>query len=95
MKNLWRAGMLLGGASLLVACVGHSGRYRQQFYWRHAQVIPPVVVPSDIRVKPALAYYPAPHMAVVGEHRPPSLIPPGSKIEYYRHLDHMKNRGSI
>jgi hypothetical protein len=93
MTKLLKTGMLMTAFAALGGCMmGHGTKYSQQYYWKHAQVISPVVVPSDIRVKPALGMYPAPHVDVSGTNAQPSLVPPGSKIEYYQNVK-PKRRG--
>lgn len=84
MMRLIQSGLVLSALVALAGCT-HGTKYTQQYYWKHAQVISPVVVPSDIRVKPALGMYPAPAVDVSGAAIQPSLVPPGSKIEYYQH----------
>jgi hypothetical protein len=95
MMKLVGTGILLVAAASLVGCMGHDRKYSQQYYWKHAQVISPVVVPNDIRVKPALGFYPAPGIDESGSNQQPSLVPPGSKIHYYQHLNRMKKKGHL
>lgn len=95
MRKLFRVGLLMSTAITMAACMGHGTRYNQQYYWKHAQVISPVVVPSDIHVKPALGMYPAPPIAVSGSNTQPSLVPPGSQIAYYQQVLSSKKRSSL
>lgn len=93
MMKLLRTGILMTSFAALTACMGHGTKYNQQYYWKHAQVISPAVIPADIHVKPALGMYPAPQVDMPGVKTQPSLIPPGSKIEYYQHMTRVKKRG--
>ncbi len=96
MTKLLRTGIVITAVAAMAGCMGHDrDKYRQQDYWKHSQVVSPAVIPSDIRVKSGLGFYPAPPIDVSGDKRPPSLVPPGSKIEYYQNMNRQKKKGRV
>lgn len=71
---------------MTIACSKQRVKYSSTNYLKEAAYVNPVVIPSDIRVKPAMSLYNVPPVATNGDANPPSLIPPGSKVRYYQDL---------